>query len=69
MSYTARIIDDLKLTSPGQPEFYQAVQEVLHSLAPLLESEPKYIKHKILERMVEPERQIMFRVAWVDDKG
>ena len=69
MSYTARIIDDLKLTSPGQPEFYQAVQEVLHSLAPLLESEPKYMKHKILERMVEPERQIMFRVAWVDDKG
>ncbi len=69
MSYSARIIEDIKRTSPGQPEFYQAVQEVLHSLQPLLESDAKYMKHRVLERLVEPERQIMFRIAWVDDKG
>lgn len=69
MPYIQRIIDDLKKTSPAQPEFYQAATEVLHSLRPLLDKDPKYLKGKILERIVEPERQIMFRVAWVDDKG
>jgi glutamate dehydrogenase (NADP+) len=54
---------------PGQPEFHQAVQEVVESLAPFIEKNPKYEKAKILERMVEPERVIMFRVPWMDDKG
>lgn len=69
MSYLDRILGDLAQTSPGQPEFYQAVVEVFSSLKPLLDKDPKYAKHKILERMVEPERQIIFRVVWVDDKG
>lgn len=69
MPYIQKIIDDLKKTSPAQPEFYQAATEVLNTLRPLLEKDPKYLKHKILERIVEPERQIFFRVAWVDDQG
>ena len=69
MPYIQRIIDDLHKTSPAQPEFYQAAVEVLTTLRPILESEPKYLKHKVLERLVEPERQVFFRVAWVDDKG
>ncbi len=69
MPYIRRIIDNLKISSPGQPEFYQAAYEVLGSLRPLLEKEPRYIKHKVVERLVEPERQVFFRVAWVDDQG
>jgi glutamate dehydrogenase (NADP+) len=63
------VIELVKTRDPGQPEFHQAVTEVLESLEPALERYPKYEQHKILERMVEPERQIMFRVPWVDDKG
>ncbi|MBN1609680.1 MAG: NADP-specific glutamate dehydrogenase [Polyangiaceae bacterium] len=55
--------------NPGQPEFHQAVEEVVSSLMPYLKANPKYLKAKILERMVEPERVIMFRVPWLDDKG
>lgn len=69
MSYVADILDGLKKTSPGQPEFHQAAGEVLGTLVPLLKSNPQYKKYKILERLVEPERQIMFRVVWLDDKG
>jgi len=54
---------------PGQPEFLQAVEEVVESLMPILDKNPKYEAAKILERMVEPERVIMFRVPWVDDEG
>jgi glutamate dehydrogenase (NADP+) len=54
---------------PGQPEFHQAVEEVVTSLMPYLEKNTKYLKAKILERMVEPERVIMFRVPWLDDQG
>jgi glutamate dehydrogenase (NADP+) len=54
---------------PDQPEFHQAVQEVLESLEPCLDKHPEYKRAKILERIVEPERVIVFRVAWVDDKG
>ena len=68
-SYLQKISADVRKNNPGEPEFYQAVEEVLHSLAPLLDRDPKYQKHNIVERMVEPERQITFRVAWVDDKG
>ncbi len=55
--------------NPAEPEFHQAVHEVLFSIIPLLERYPIYLDAKILERIVEPERQIIFRVPWVDDKG
>jgi len=54
---------------PGQPEFHQAVREIVESVMPVVESTPKYRDAKVLERMVEPERVIMFRVPWQDDKG
>ncbi len=59
----------LKEKNPAEPEFHQAVQEVLESLTLVMERHPEYRKAKILERMVEPERLIMFRVPWEDDKG
>jgi len=55
--------------NPGEPEFHQAVREVAESLAPFIEKHTKYEKAKILERIAEPERVIMFRVPWLDDKG
>lgn len=55
--------------SPGQPEFHQAVAEVMHSLWPFIEKNPRYAEQGVLERLVEPERVIMFRVTWVDDHG
>ncbi|MCL1980944.1 MAG: NADP-specific glutamate dehydrogenase [Proteobacteria bacterium] len=69
MSYVDNVISEIKKSSPAQVEFHQAATEVLNSLRPLLQKEPKYEKNKILERLVEPERQITFRVAWIDDKG
>ena len=59
----------LKRTSPAQTEFYQAAEEVLMSLRPLLDKDPRYKNHNIIERIVEPERQILFRVTWIDDQG
>jgi glutamate dehydrogenase (NADP+) len=59
----------IKTRNPNEPEFHQAVQEVVESLTPYIEKNPKYAEAKVLERMVEPERVIMFRVPWVDDKG
>ncbi len=69
MSYIHKTITGLMASSPAQSEFYQAVEEVLESLEPLLEQSPHYRDNCIIERMVEPERQIMFRVPWVDDQG
>lgn len=69
MSYFEQTLTKLQKSSPGQPEFYQAVQEVLESLEPLFAKEKKYLEHNIIERIIEPERQIMFRVAWIDDQG
>jgi glutamate dehydrogenase (NADP+) len=69
MSYATRTIDYLKRTSPAQAEFYQATQEVLYSLKPLLDRDKKYEKYNILERIVEPERQIVFKVTWINDLG
>jgi len=63
------VFDTVLARSPHEPEFHQAVHEVLHSIAPVLEQHPEYIDGGILERLVEPERQIMFRVPWVDDAG
>ncbi|HPZ58220.1 MAG TPA: Glu/Leu/Phe/Val dehydrogenase dimerization domain-containing protein, partial [Ottowia sp.] len=54
---------------PQQPEFLQAVREVMTSLWPFLDRHPRYREHGLLERLVEPDRVIQFRVAWVDDKG
>jgi glutamate dehydrogenase (NADP+) len=59
----------LKQRDPDQPEFHQAVEEVLRSLWPFLEANPRYLQAGIVERMVEPERSILFRVPWVDDQG
>jgi len=69
MSYIKDTIETLKQTSPAQVEFYQAVEDVLESIEPLLEERPKYREQAIIERLVEPERQVMFRVPWVDDSG
>ena len=69
MPYVADTIAKLKRSSPAELEFYQAVEEVLTSLRPLLDKDPKYKKHNIIERIVEPERQIIFRIPWIDDKG
>lgn len=69
MSYLEDVFDNLKRSSPAQTEFYQAAQDVLYSLKPLLDEYPEYRTHKIIERIVEPERQIFFRVTWVDDHG
>ena len=69
MSYVDRVLENLKAKNEAQPEFIQAVTEVLNSLKPLLDKDDKYEKNAILERITEPERQIMFRVPWVDDNG
>jgi glutamate dehydrogenase (NADP+) len=67
--YVSDFMAELKAKNPGEPEFHQAAMEVVESLAPVLERHPEYRKMKILERISEPERVIMFRVPWVDDKG
>ncbi|SHI74381.1 glutamate dehydrogenase (NADP+) [Clostridium cavendishii DSM 21758] len=68
-SYVNKLIENVKIKNPGETEFHATIKEVLTSLIPLLEKEPKYIEEGVLERIVEPERQIMFRVPWVDDNG
>ncbi len=69
MNYLSTTISQLKQSSPAQTEFYQAVEEVLRTLEPVLEKNNYYAKHSIIQRLVEPERQIMFRVPWQDDSG
>lgn len=69
MSYIHETIVRLQASSPAQAEFYQAVEEVLDSLQPLLDADDQYKQHAIIERIVEPERQILFRVPWVDDQN
>ena len=64
-----KILEQVKKRNPAEPEFHQAVEEVLESIAPVLEKHPEYKEAKIVERLVEPERQILFRVPWIDDKG
>ena len=68
-SYVQKVLDDVKSKNANEPEFIQAVEEVLSTLTPVLEANPQYEKAAILERMVEPERVVMFRVPWVDDNG
>ena len=70
MSYVDEVIAKVVEKNPAQPEFHQAVKEVLESLKPIVDAnEEKYRKEALLERLVEPERQILFRVPWVDDNG
>ena len=69
MSYVSEQLEKVIKKNPGEPEFHQAVTEVLHSLEVVIEKNPQYQKEGLLERLLEPERQIMFRVPWVDDNG
>ncbi len=67
--YVSETIQYLMKSSPAQADFYQAAEEVLGSLKPILDRDPKYKNANIIQRIVEPERQILFRVTWVDDQG
>ena len=67
--YVEEIIEKVKKENPGETEFHNTVKEVLTSIAPVLDKNPKYQEAALLERLVEPERTIMFRVPWTDDKG
>ncbi|XXQ68638.1 NADP-specific glutamate dehydrogenase [Neisseriaceae bacterium B1] len=69
MSDLNQLFQNIKQRDPNQAVFHQAVEEVFGSLQPFLAKNPKYTQHGLLERIVEPERVIMFRVSWVDDKG
>ena len=67
--YVTKLMAEVKSKNPAEPEFHQAVHEVAESLALVFERHPEYRKSKILERIIEPERVLMFRVPWVDDQG
>jgi glutamate dehydrogenase (NADP+) len=69
MSYIDNVYDQVIKRNPDEPEFHQAVKEVLTSIEPLVNEHPEYKEASLLERFVEPERQIIFRVPWVDDNG
>ena len=69
MSAVTKIIEKVKAKNPNEPEFIQAVTEVMNSLRLVVDNDPKYQNEALLERIVEPERIIMFRVPWVDDEG
>ena len=69
MTYTERVLDELKARYPEQTEFLQAATEILGTLQPAIDAHPEYEQASLLERFVEPERVIMFRVPWVDDSG
>jgi glutamate dehydrogenase (NADP+) len=69
MSVIQDAIDKVKQTDPNQPEFHQAVEEVLETLEPTTKRHPEFVKANIYERIIEPERAMQFRVPWVDDKG
>ena len=67
--FADQFMRDVIARNAGEPEFHQAVKEVVESLVPVMERHPKYLDHRILERIVEPERVILFRVPWMDDRG
>ncbi|MCT4620641.1 MAG: NADP-specific glutamate dehydrogenase [Marinisporobacter sp.] len=69
MSYLQEVLEEVKKRNPGEIEFHQAVEEVLISLAPVIEKHPEYKNIALIERFVEPERVVMFRVPWLDDQG
>ncbi|MDM5321906.1 NADP-specific glutamate dehydrogenase [Bacillus altitudinis] len=68
-SYIDRVLEEVEKRNPGEEEFYQAVREILDSLVPVFAKHPEYEKQGILERLIEPERLVVFRVPWVDDEG
>jgi len=68
-NYADHLLATVKAKNPSEPEFHQAVQEVVESLTLVLDRYPEYRTHKILERIIEPERVLMFRVPWMDDQG
>ena len=67
--YIDRVLEECRQKNAGEPEFLQTVEEVLTSLAPVIDAHPEYEKASLLERMIEPERTIEFRVTWLDDQG
>ena len=67
MTYSERILAELKERYPEQPQFIQAATEVLETIQPALDAHPEYEDAALLERLVEPERVIIFRVPWIDD--
>jgi len=69
MSYVKRVLDLISARNASEPEFLQAAREVLTTIAPLADKDPKYERHNILERMIEPDRIIIFRVTWLDDQN
>ncbi len=69
MNYVQTVLENLKKQNPNEPEFHQAATEILSTIAPVVEKHPEYEAAGLLERFVEPERVIMFRVPWVDDSG
>ena len=69
MNYVDKVLAELIAKNPAQPEFHQAATEVLNTIKPVIEADKKYEDAALLERLVEPERQIMFRVPWIDDNG
>ncbi|MFB7843297.1 NADP-specific glutamate dehydrogenase [Microbacterium sp. NPDC056052] len=68
-THSQPVFEDVLALNPNEPEFHQAVHEVLHSIGPVLDRHPEYVDAGVLERLVEPERQVIFRVPWVDDNG
>ncbi len=68
-AYLIDLMERVKKRNPGEPEFHQAVQEVLESLEPVIEAHPEFVERGVVESLVEPERIIKFRVPWVDDNG
>ncbi len=67
--YLIDILETVKKRNPNEPEFLQAVTEVLQSIEPVIDKRPDFVEAGIVERLVEPERQIIFRVPWIDDNG
>lgn len=69
MNYTSRVLEHTIKKNPNEPEFHQALMEILPTLQPVIDEHPEFEEAGILERLVEPERQIVFRIPWVDDSG
>ena len=69
MSYVQDVLQKVVAKNPTESEFHQAAKEVLESIEPVISANPQYQKEALLERLTEPERQIMFRVPWTDDNG
>ncbi|WP_061994756.1 NADP-specific glutamate dehydrogenase [Clostridium sp. ATCC 25772] len=68
-AYIDQVLENVRKRNNGEPEFIQAVEEVFHTLAPVIDKHPEYVESNLLERFCEPERQIMFKVPWTDDNG